>query len=294
MEVRKVLREHQLRRNLDSVGCDVLIRDLEALKLPQGAVLLVHSSLKSLGFVEGGPQIVVQALDEVIVRRRGGTLVMPMFSIAGTMHATLAAGEVFDVRSTPSNLGAIPEAFRVYPGVRRSVHPTHSFGALGEKAEWIVKDHHLAGTSFGDSTPMVRAMEAGGWIAGLGTELGTVTFYHCLEDRERGFPVRVYSPDSPFKVECIDWDGVSHMLELPAHDSDVSRTRIDRPENDVIRSFFTRRFESEAGLEWINIGQGRGWYMPLQTMYAECRRVLRAGITIYTTPESLELSSLDQ
>lgn len=229
----------------------------------------------------------VEALEEVVVHDLDGTLVLPTFSIDGTMHATLKSGRVFDVRSTPSNLGAIPEVLRGRPAAQRSIHPTHSFGAIGEKADWIVRDHHRAETSFGRDTPMVRAMEAGGWIAGLGTELGTVTFYHSLEDLEPSFPIPVYSPDSPFSVECIDWDGKSHKLSVSAHNPALGKTRIDHPANTTLRNFFTSRFESEAGMKRFSIGEGRGWTLPLGRMYEECKRLAQAEITVYTTPEDL-------
>lgn len=263
-----------------------LARDLEALAFPPGVLLLVHTSLKGLGFVEGGAGAVVDALIDVVVERRGGTLALPSFSIDGNMHKTLAGGRPFDVRATPSNLGAIPEAFRRRPGVRRSIHPTHSIAALGAQAAWVVEAHHRCGSNFGRDSPMARLMEAGGMLAGLGTDLGTVTFYHCLEDLEPDFPVPVYGPDR-FAVTCTDWDGAMHRVTLPAHAPAAAATRIDGPENTVIRSFFTDRLVANAGLKRFAIGQGRGWVVPLQAMYAECQRLMQQGITIYSTAERL-------
>lgn len=282
-----VLRRRQLKAELSNVTLKTLVDDLEALDLPTGAVLLVHSALKSLGFVEGGPRSVVEALVEVVVRRRGGTLALPTFSIFGNMHSTLASERVFDVRATPSNLGAVPEAFRLYPGVRRSIHPSHSISALGSKADWITEAHHVCGSNFGPESPMVRIMEAGGFLTGLGTGLGTVTFYHCLEDIEPDFPIQVYSNDSPFSVTCLDWEGTPHVIKLQAHGPTMSTTRIDRPANEAIRSFFTQRLEERAGLRWFEIGRGRGWLVPLGEMYGECRHLMQSGITIYTTAEEL-------
>src|SRR5690606_13580660 len=123
-------RRHALSAQLPHVTRDSLTRDLEALTLPPGVPLLVPTSLQGLGFVEGGAGAVVDALVEVVVERRGGTLALPTFSIDGNMRKTLAGGRAFDVRSTPSNLGAIPEAFRRHPLARRSIHPTHSIAAL--------------------------------------------------------------------------------------------------------------------------------------------------------------------
>ncbi len=277
----RLLRRRELAGELEHVSREALLRDLDAVDVPRDAIVLVHSSLKALGFVDGGPEAVVDALVERFAG--SGTLALPTFSIDGTMRNTFASGRVFDVRSTPCNLGAIPEVFRKRAGVVRSVHPTHSIAALGPDAAWLVADHHRAGTSFGTDTPMARMLERGGYLMGIGTGLGTVTFYHCLEDLREDFPLNPYSDDSPFAVTCIDHDGVSHTLSLPAHSPALSKTRIDRPENSAIRDHFTACLERNAGLSWFDIGQSRGWVVSLPAMYAECCRLMESGVTIYST-----------
>ena len=122
-----------------SVAPAALQADLARLPLSDRAVVVVYSSLSALGFVEGGAATVVDALINDVVRDRGGTLVLPTFSIAGTMAEHLRGGHVFDVRTTPSGVGAITEVFRQRPGVLRSVHPTHSVAALGPRGTWLTE-----------------------------------------------------------------------------------------------------------------------------------------------------------
>ena len=50
------------------VTADDLARDLRALAVPRGGVLMVHSSLSSLGRVLGGAPAVVRAHWEIVVR----------------------------------------------------------------------------------------------------------------------------------------------------------------------------------------------------------------------------------
>ena len=57
------------------VTAQSLAADLAALGVQPGMVLVVHSSLKSLGWVNGGPVAVILALEEVL--GSAGTLVMP-------------------------------------------------------------------------------------------------------------------------------------------------------------------------------------------------------------------------
>jgi len=60
------------------ITVDSLKEDLTELGVTPGMVLLVHSSLSSLGFVSGGPVAVILALEEVLGPK--GTLIMPTHS----------------------------------------------------------------------------------------------------------------------------------------------------------------------------------------------------------------------
>lgn len=284
---RKRHRQSTLRQTRPPIGRERLIADLDALPITRGAVVLVHSSLKSIGFVEGGAQTVVDSLVTSIVDKRDGTLLLPTFSIDGTMHQTLASGRVFDARSTPSNLGSIPETFRRQAAARRSLHPSHSFGAIGGQAEELVARHHLAGTNFGRGTPMGLLIDRPAYLLGLGSDIGHVTFTHVVEDVEPDFPLRVYA-EPPFEVDCIDAAGATHRVRLPAHEpGEMQRRRIDHPENGFLRDFFASWFEVHAGLTWHRVGEARCWLVPAGAMYREFAALMRQGITIYARPEEI-------
>ncbi len=282
------IRGRQLKSARPPISNERLVEDLSRLPVDRGSIVLVHSSLKALGYVEGGPATVVDVLVNVFVERNAGTVMLPTYSIAGTMHATLLTGEAFDVRTTPSNLGAIPEAFRRHPDAIRSIHPTHSFAAIGPDARWLVEEHHTCGTSFGTGSPMAKALDRHCYLLGLGTNLGNVTYYHCLEEMEPDFPINVFTADSPISVECTDQEGRLHRLEVRAHDRNISQTRIDRPENHGIRNFFTRWFERHADLQWFQVGEARSWLMRADIMYGEAKLLMKRGITIYTTTSELD------
>ena len=114
--------------------------DLRALGLAAGQVVLVHSSLSSLGWVAGGAQAVLAALMNVLTD--SGTLVMPAFSGGNSEPSLWRAPPVqevwwqiirdhmpaFDRKLTPTRrMGAIPELFRSAADVRRSDHPACSW-----------------------------------------------------------------------------------------------------------------------------------------------------------------------
>lgn len=262
---------------------------LRAIDFGSEPLVMVHSSLKALGFVEGGPSAVVSALTGVLVTEAGGTVAMPAISVQGTMYASLQAGTPFDARATPSGVGAITEVFRQTDGVRRSVHPTHSVCALGPRADWLVEAHHRCGSTFGKGSPYARLVEGDGWLCGLGVDLGPVTFYHVLEDTTEAFPFPVYTRDSPFTVRCIDDAGEEHALSVMAHDPAVSVSRIDTPNGLWIRRYITRVLEDEGVLTWHRVGDGKAWRIRASQMLAQLERLMERGVTIYSTAEQVRL-----
>ncbi|MEX6726003.1 AAC(3) family N-acetyltransferase [Parapedomonas caeni] len=280
--MRRRRRQHELKSERVAVSQTQLAAAIAALPLHKGGVVLVHSSLKSLGYVEGGAEAVVEALVDGIVKAHGGTVMLPTFSIDGTMYNTLKSGRAFDVRSTPSNLGALPEAFRRHPLAVRSVHPSHSFAAIGPEAAWLTEAHHLARTNFGDDTPMARMLARPSQLLGLGTNLGNVTFYHVLEDRE-AFPFPVYAPDGPFAVDCTDRAGVVHHLSLNAHQpGELPMRRIDhRTGGATLRALYTAHMEARGVLSWHQVGEARSWLVDANSFYREVKALMEEGLTVY-------------
>ena len=156
-----------------------LVADLGALGLRPGDRLLVHSSLSSLGFVEGGPDAVIEALLELL--GPAGTLVMPSFQ-KGSEHVLTRQGVVFDVRTAPSEMGAISEAFRRRPGVRRSLSPTHCLAACGQDAAALLQGHETCTVSAGRGSPFERLVQSDGKILLLGVTHSSDTTLHYLEN----------------------------------------------------------------------------------------------------------------
>lgn len=138
-------------------------------------VVMVHSSLGSVGWTEGGPNTVIAALLEVIGSR--GTLVMPAES---PQLGDETNQDVFDPRTTPTTMGAIPEAFRSHPGTLRSGHPLVSVCANGSRAHEITARHALE-FSEGRGTPFEKLYDLDAWTLLLGVGFNRCTSLHYAE-----------------------------------------------------------------------------------------------------------------
>lgn len=166
-----------------------LTRDLISLGVERGDVLLVHSSFKSLGAVEGGAATVVAALEAVL--GASGTLLMPSFNLTGKTTADRVA--MWNLQTTPASTGYLTEFFRLMPGTLRSDHPSHSIAARGKLAQWITSDHRSQrgpdspwdilpwGKAYGVDSPMMRALDSNAQVLMLGTEYKTLTYFHLVE-----------------------------------------------------------------------------------------------------------------
>ena len=152
----------------------------------------MHSSLSSLGWVCGGPQAVIVALETVLGRR--GTLVVPTHTGANSDPAGWVAPPVPEAwwpvircrcpPSTPSTstrgMERIPDTLLRHPAVHRSAHPTVSFAAVGHHAEEITAGHRL-GEQLGITSPVGRLYDLGGSVLLLGVGHDNNTSLHLAE-----------------------------------------------------------------------------------------------------------------
>lgn len=152
-----------------------LLKQLEELGIDKKGTLLVHSSFKSMGVVEGGPDTVLDALIEYM---KDGLLVLPTH----TWKYINKDNPVFDVNDSPSNVGILTELFRKRPGVVRSEHPTHSVAALGKDAESFTKGEYRFDTPCARESVWGKLVDRHAQIVMLGVDLTKCTFIHGIEE----------------------------------------------------------------------------------------------------------------
>lgn len=151
------------------------MKHLKKMNINKNGTLMVHSSYKSIGNVEGGAETVIDALTEYM---KDGLLVLPTH----TWKDVAGDGSKFYVESSPSCIGIIPELFRNREGVIRSYHPTHSVAAIGEGAEEFVRDSHLSDTPCSRRSPYGKLLDHKAQIMLLGVNHSSNTFIHGVEE----------------------------------------------------------------------------------------------------------------
>ena len=145
-------------------------------------VVLVHSFLGLFGTGRG-------LVDECLrawmwfAEKRGITLAMPTFTISFCRTRT------FDPVLSPSETGALTEAFRRAPGVIRGEHPIYSFAAIGPEAEPATA--HPGETCWGNGTPFEFFEARNALIVMFGCPWSAATLMHREEER-LGVPYRYF------------------------------------------------------------------------------------------------------
>ena len=163
----------------DTITQADIVRGLRELGLRPGHQVLAHSSLRSLGYVEGGADAVINALLEAVCP--GGTVLVP--TLTGSEALSPANPPVFDPRRTPCWTGRIPETFRQRPDALRSLHPTHSAAAIGADARALTEDHLNSLTPCDELSPygkLARCQD--GYILLIGVDHEVSTALHHVEE----------------------------------------------------------------------------------------------------------------
>ncbi|HYP13966.1 MAG TPA: aminoglycoside 3-N-acetyltransferase [Bryobacteraceae bacterium] len=159
-----------------------IVADLKRIGVQAGNVLMVHASLRAMGPVTGGANVVVQSLLDAI--GPSGTLIAYVdFEPFYEDHDEVEV-PIFDKRIAHAarDHGILHETIRNWPGALRSDHPDAGVVAIGPLAEWIVADHPFQ-YGYGEGSPLEKVLEAGGRILMLGAPLDTITLLHYAEHK---------------------------------------------------------------------------------------------------------------
>ena len=248
-----------------------LSNDLRELGLATGDSVIVHSSLSSLGHVDGGAATVIEALMDIVTS--DGAIVMPT-QTSQLRHPTLAFEPVtdpdeverqlnempvFDPATTPTaRMGSIPELFRTLPGVVRADHPLYSFAAWGHKGAEIAGTQRLK-MSLGKGSALDHLYRRDGKVLLLGVGFTRCTTFHHAEysvDATQTTCPLVPVPNAG--RDAIDWQPVEEICFMD--DDTITRLgasfELERrvtvgPVGSAEARLFSVREAVDYGVEWL-------------------------------------------
>jgi aminoglycoside 3-N-acetyltransferase len=248
-----------------------LIGELSSKIASDFEILMVHSSYdRLLPMYSETPNDLVAELLEFCGKNR--TLVMPTFVLGGRSYdkETYFRDHIYNVKRTPSEMGLLTEVFRRRPGVKRSLHPTHSVCAYGPLADELTSTHHKFPTRAGVGSPFEMMSRRETVIAGLGIEyFRCLTQTHTAEDI-MGDEFPIMFERKTIEAKIVDWEGKTIPYDLT----------IKTTSRHLDQTLLRRILQSGELLEWRYNGT------PLFLTYARLvtQRLIeaaKAGMTVY-------------
>lgn len=158
-----------------------IIRAIKELGITETDSFIFHSSLKSMGHVEGGADTVIDAFLECV---KDGTLIAPTLCQKDWDHVY----ENWHM-DADSDVGYITNVLRKRPNAYRSNQATHSVAAIGKDAKYLTETHGETGkrpgifgdTPFSADSPWEKMYKMNTKIVFVGVDSRSCTFRHYAE-----------------------------------------------------------------------------------------------------------------
>lgn len=194
-----------------------ILAQLEAMQAPRDRVVLMHSSLRLVGQVEGGAKGLLDALIDYFTAN-GGLFCVPTHTWANLSHPEQYT---LDMEDPHTCLGAFSDVAVADGRGIRSENPTHSMVVFGDRAraEAFIKDEPFVTSGTAPSSCYGKLYEQGGSVLLVGVAHNKNTYLHCVEEL-LGMTNRLSQP-RPVTVRRLD-GSVIHR-ELCSHHTDFTK-----------------------------------------------------------------------
>ena len=154
------------------------LRQLADMNIPRGGVVLVHSSLRLVGNIEGGGATFLDALIEYFTAD-GGLLCIPTHT-----WGFLRRDITLDMTRPETCLGALSNIAAADSRGIRSENPTHSMVVFGDqdRASAFVENELWVTSGTSPESCYGKIFREGGHILLVGVSHSRNTYLHCVEE----------------------------------------------------------------------------------------------------------------
>lgn len=188
-----------------------IIKQLNDMRAPRDRIVLVHSSLRAVGEVEGRGEGLLEILTEYFTSE-GGLLCIPTHT-----WANVGKGDVItlDLTEPKTCIGALPD-IAAKNARFRTLHPTHSMAVFGDRARAneFAKGEELFQTPANPKGCYGKIFENNGYILLIGVGHNRNTYLHCVEEM-LNIPNRIAK--EPFCASIKHRDGSVEYRNIYPH-----------------------------------------------------------------------------
>lgn len=155
-----------------------ILDQLYAANIPRDKVVLMHSSLRAIGNVDGGASTLLDAMIEYFTES-GGLFCVPTHTWAFTKREI-----TLDISDPITCLGAFSNVAAADTRGIRSENPTHSMMVFGDRQKAIefIKDDENVVTCTSPNSCYGKIFERQGLILLVGVSHNKNTYLHCVEE----------------------------------------------------------------------------------------------------------------
>ena len=215
--------------------------------IQKGDIVLMHSALSSIGFVDGGADTVIDAILEAVGEEG-------IFAVS-----TMAFNHPYDPENDKSPVGIISETHRLRANSIRSLRPVHCINAIGAQAEELTRDHDKCETNCGAGSPYQKLRDMGGKIILLGVDMNRNTTLHAIEDIMDSVYLETNEVPAPKYMEDYQNKTLVMKKYCPGHRDFLS---------------FTPALRREGALVEVKIGNALAKIIDVKKMYALGEKLL--------------------
>lgn len=199
---------------------DEIRKQIDELGIPDGAIVLMHTSLRAVGAIEGGAEALLDVLINNITSAGG------LFCVPTHTWDNLELGIcTLDLTKHESCLGAFPNVALLDPRGIRSHNPTHSMVVFGnrERALDFISGEIDVKTPTSPQSCYGKLADENGYVLLVGVDHNSNTYLHSVEEM-LDLPSRVVDSQTRVSIKLADGSMVyrdMYMFDESVH-GDVS------------------------------------------------------------------------
>ena len=186
---------------------------------PKSSIVLMHTSLRLVGEIEGGAEALLDAMLEYFTEE-GGLFCVPTH----TWH-NLGGDITLDMNDTKTCLGAFSDLAAADKRGVRSENPSHSMTVFGDRERVLdfIKDEPYVTSWTSPEGCYGKIYREGGYILLVGVAHSKNTYLHCV-DEMLGVPNRLTEETYSLAVKLTSGDIVKRQMKAFNTDytSDIS------------------------------------------------------------------------